>query len=663
MTQARHVRGRRAPSAGRWLAAGATAICTMVLAGGAWAQAPRLARGEPIPPADLERLVDGAVADAMAVEHVAGVSVAVVQGGRTVLLKGYGVSGLGPGRTVDPSRTLFRIGSISKTFTWIALMREVERGRVRLDAPVNDYLPVELRIPNQGFERPIRIVDLMSHASGFEDIKLGHLFIDRPARIPPAARYLADHRPDRVREPGELASYSNYGAALAGHIVARLNGLDYESLVERDVLRPLGMARTTFREPRPPRAGLPAPMPQALADNLATGFFWGSSGFKPFGVEYVGQTAAAGAASSTAADMARYMRMQLAGGALEGMRIYGPRTAQAFRTPILAVPEGVNGWAHGYMVRPLPGGLRGYGHGGSLQTFFSNMVLAPDLDLGVFVTTNTSTGRGVVERLPGLIVQAFYAPSPAVLRKPTPIADGDRYAGTYFATRRAYSGPEKFVDLLTKADEVSVAPQGYLVTNIGSQVQAWVADGAPGRFRAADGGQALNFVLGRDGRAVSFLGARGTFTLERAGPALDPRLFQAAAALALAAALATWIGFFTRRGRGGEPTPWQRRADLLSLGTASFWLTAFVAFGLWFAHVDDPTIVYRWPGPAVLTAAWAAFAAALGSLAMAMVAPLTLWGAGGWSLGRKGRHALAALVFVLFSGLVALRGGLTPWAA
>src|SRR5580698_3504360 len=133
----------------------------------AQASGARLAPGTPIPPAELEAFVDGVVRQAMTTDHIAGAAVSVVQNGQVVLDKGYGFAG--PDRAVDPNTTLFRVGSISKTFTWIALMKEVEAGRMRLDAPINLYLPEPLQIKDQGFSRPIYVRDLMTHSAGFED--------------------------------------------------------------------------------------------------------------------------------------------------------------------------------------------------------------------------------------------------------------------------------------------------------------------------------------------------------------------------------------------------------------------------------------------------------------------------------------------------------------
>ncbi len=637
-----------------------------LLALAALASGPAVARGllapdASIPPTELTAFVDGVITDAMASDHIAGVTVTVVQDGRAVVLKGYGVAR--QGQTVDAARTLFRIGSLSKTFTWIALMKEVERGRVRLDAPVNDYLPTGLRLPDQGFRRPIRVIDLMSHAAGFEDRELGHLILDDPRRVTNLEDYLARHRPDRVREPGQLASYSNYGAALAGEVAARLNAMDYPTLIEREILTPLGMADTTFREPLALRSDLPRPMPGAEAARLSDGFVWTASGFRPVGLEYISQIAPAGAGSTTAADMARYMRMQLAGGALDGVRIYDARTAAAFRTPILAVPSGVNGWAHGFMVRDMPGGVESYGHGGATQTFFTNMVLVPDLRLGVFVSTNTSTGRALAERLPKLIVERFYAPPAAGLApgEPALLKLRHRFTGAYISTRRAYSGLEGFLNRFDSHDRVWVSPKGYLMTRTGSWVEAWVPDGAPGRFRAADSQRRLQFKLDAEGRAISYPGSRGTFTMERVGLLMDPLLFSIGAALGLAAALATMLFVFARMDRGLAQTPWQARASALALLTAGFWLAGFAAFAVWICSRGP--LDGAWPDPTLVTASAAALVATLGSLGLLAMTPLVLRdGADGWSPWRKLRHLLSALVFVVFAALVGARGGLIPWA-
>jgi CubicO group peptidase (beta-lactamase class C family) len=123
---------------------------------------PRLEPGEPIPPAELEDFVDGVVGEAMAERGLVGVTVSAVQNGQVILSKGYGFADLEAGRRVDPERTLFRIGSMTKTFTWITLMRLVEAGKVSLDDPINDHLPPEIQISDEGYDAPLRVRDLMA---------------------------------------------------------------------------------------------------------------------------------------------------------------------------------------------------------------------------------------------------------------------------------------------------------------------------------------------------------------------------------------------------------------------------------------------------------------------------------------------------------------------
>ena len=305
--------------------------------------APKVSVQPPLDPMRLEAFVDGWMADAMTREHVPGATVSIVQNGQVILKKGYGLAGLSPRRTVDPDQTLFRIGSISKTFTWILLMKEVEARRIRLDRPINLYLPEKVRLPSQS--RDVMVRHLLNHSAGFEDLALGQLFERDPLRVRPLDLYLRQERPDQVRSAGAIASYSNYGAALAGEAVAFVSGKTFERRVEDEITIPLGMNRTTFREPRAERRGLPGAMPALLRNSLATGYGWRDAGYSPNHYEYIGQVAPAGSASSTAGDMSRYMLMLLGNGSWNGATVFGPQAAKAFRTPLLRTPPGINGWA------------------------------------------------------------------------------------------------------------------------------------------------------------------------------------------------------------------------------------------------------------------------------------------------------------------------------
>ena len=629
----------------------------------------RLQPGQPMPPAELEAFVDGLVKDAMAREHIAGAAISIVQNGQLVFNKGYGFAGLAPRRAVDPDRTLFRIGSISKTFTWIAVMKEVEAGRMRLNQPVNLYLPEKVQVKDQGYDQPVRVANLMDHSAGFEDRALGQLFERNYDRVRPLDLYLRQERPRRVHAPGAVASYSNYGAALAGEAVTYTSGRPYERLIEDEILLPLGMAHTTFREAHGVRTGLPGPMPAALAADIADGYRWTPMGFEKRDYEFIGQIAPAGAASSTAGDMARYMLMQLGGGQYGGATVYGAQAAQAFREPLRKTPTGINGWAHGFMVSDLSGGHRGYGHGGATLSFMSNMVIAPDLGLGVFIATNTDTGRPLVERLPDRLVQYFYA-APQIFPRPgSPDLAEHRsdFAGYYLSTRRAYSGLEGFLAQLRGGLRVDVTGDGRLITDDGDETHTWVPEGRleEARFIATQGVGRVAFDM-VDGRATDLRTASGTQLFERAPVWKQPAALEWLAGLTAAAALATLGGVAVRNRREFRENQVQTRASLVQNIQAVLWLLALALFGLWASKTGDiAQVMYRWPGALLVIASASALVAAVLTVITLLALPAISRGGrrvDSWSNPRKAYFSVTVLIYAAFSVVLALWGALSPWS-
>jgi CubicO group peptidase (beta-lactamase class C family) len=627
----------------------------------------RLGSGQPIDPAQLEAFVDGWVVDAMAREHIAGTSVSIVQNGQVVLKKGYGFADLSPRRPVDPDKTLFRIGSISKTFTWILLMKEVEAGRIRLDRPVNLYLPEKVRLP--GKSRDVTVGSLLNHTSGFEDRALGQLFEDDARRVRPLDLYLRQERPSRERRLGVISSYSNYGAALAGAATAFVSGKTFERRVEDEIALPLGMNSTTFREPRAERRGLPAAMPERLRGDVAVGYGWREAGFFPNDYEYIGQIAPAGSASSTAGDMSRYMLMLLNNGAWNGATVFGPRAARAFRSPMRLTPTGINGWAHGFMTFDLPGGYRGYGHLGDTLAFHSGMIVIPELNLGVFVTTNSETGAEVAARLPAALVRQFYAPASTFPRAGSAelLNAADVFTGDYLSTRRAYGGLEGFVGLIIGGAEVTVTPGGRLITRRMGAERAWVPDGpiGEGRFISTTGDQRLAFNM-VDGHAVSFRPESNTETLQRAPVAERQSTLAFMAGLTAFTAVVTLIGLALRNRRELRQNQIQARAALVQNIQAGLWLASLGLFGAWGAGASDiPSIMYGWPGPLVITASASALVAAALSLITIAAVP-AIWQGGrrvdSWTALRKVFFTMTVLIYTAFSVLLAMNGALEPWS-
>lgn len=631
------------------------------------ASAPTAPAVPPLDPATVQAFVDGWMMDAMAREHVAGASVSVVQNGQVVLKKGYGFADLTPRRAVDPDRTLFRIGSVSKTFTWILVMREVEAGRMRLDRPVNLYLPEKVRLP--GRLREVTVRNLMEHTPGLEDRALGHLFENDPRRVRPLALYLRQERPGRDRAPGTLSSYSNYGVALAGAAVANTRRKTFERLVEEEITLPLGMRHTTFREPRPERRGLPGAMPEALRPWVATGYAWSNPGFTPNDYEYIGQVAPAGSASSTAGDMSRYMLMLLGDGALDGRTVFGPRAAKAFRSPLRQTAPGMNGWAHGFIVYDMPGGHVGYGHDGATIAFFSRMVVIPELGLGVFVTTNSETGGPVARDLPDALLRRFYAPANVFPRPGSAelARNAAMFEGSYLTTRRANGGLEGFIGLLIGAADVRVTSGGRLITGAGPEARAWVPDGpiGEGRFVSVDSDRRLFFRL-QDGRAVSFRDDLNAATQKRAAFTERGSILALMAGLSGFCAVATLVGLALRNRREVRQNQIQARASMVQTMQAGLWLAALGLFAAFAGRASDlERVMYGWPGPLLITASACALVAA--ALTLITIAALpAVWQGGrrvdSWPAARKVFFTFTVLTYTGFSVLLAVNGALEPWS-
>lgn len=642
-------------------------IALALFASGGWANAgpapptapaaaAPLSPDQPIPPVALEALVDATVRQAMERDHIAGVTVAVVQDGKVVLKKGYGFADVAHQRPVDPDRTLFRVGSISKTFTWLMTLNAIERGRMSLDAPLNTYLPPKLRIPDHPGYRQVLLRDTMTHTPGFEDTPLKHLFLRDPAKLMSVDDDLATWRPARVYPPGEVAAYSNYGAALTGAALAHVEGGLWPDVLEAEILKPAGLAHTTGREVYPARPGLPAPMSADLARDLSQPYRWTGTGFTADPFELVGGNAAAGAISSTAGDMARYMTLLLAGGVIDGRTVYGPATAAAIRTPMRQFPgDAANDG--GFFQSPLGGGLMSYGHNGATMDFHSRLMIVPALRLGVFVSANTESEHTLTGVLPALIAQTFYsAPKPAVAATPAILRDAGLFGGEYLSTQRPFHGLEAFtMGFLTTP--VSVAAPGYLM--VGSE--RFVATGEPGMFQDADHPWLQIKAKTGPGQTTKLVLDGGE--LWRADWVHQTRTLGLLALLTLVASVGILFGLASPARWRLPQTATQRLAGALRGAAAVLWLFAVPAFALKLqgALADQSTVVYGWPGPLVTAASAAALVAALLSWSAAALTPFAWAGRGGWSPWRKLRFTATILTFSAFGILLAMLGALQPW--
>jgi len=420
-----------------------------ILAGGL---APAARADGPGEASELETFFDGLLAAEMQARHLPGATVAVVKGGAVLFAKGYGYADVERQTPVDPARTLFHAGSVSKLVTWTAVMQLVEAGKLDLDADVNTYLK-GFRIPAT-YPQPITLAHLMAHTAGFEDQGLG-VFVAQAEDLTPLDEYLATHIPARVRAPGELSAYSNYGASLAGLIVEQVSGEPFAQYVEEHIFAPLGMAHSSFRQP----------LPAGLAGDLAAGYHYRGGAYQLGMAEWC-QSVPAGALSTTANDMAAFMIAHLQGGRFGDARILQEATVQEMHAQHFSHDPRVSGYAHGFMELHL-NGQRLLAHGGDTLLFHSLLVLLPERNVGLFVSFNgMGEGAGAVQARYELL-QAFldrYYPANKPLAPQPPEGSAQRagrLAGQYQAARSNWTTIERLLGLMQQVT-VRATPDGAL---------------------------------------------------------------------------------------------------------------------------------------------------------------------------------------------------------
>lgn len=407
---------------------------------------------------EMESFIDGIMAAHAESHNFPGASFALVKDGEVKIAKGYGYKDIEQ-KTMNTADTLFRPGSISKLFTWVSVMQQVERGNIDLNADVNIYLK-EFQLDNSTFG-PITMMDIFSHTPGTEDGGIGFLMEKEPKDIMPLAEALKKHMPARIWKEGTESSYSNWATTLAGYIVQEVSGVPFLDYVEQNIFQPLGMSSSSFREP----------LPDNIAGQMASGYEYKNGHWQKYQFEIIGSFAPAGALSSSAHDMARFMIAIMNGGELEGQRILKQETVDEMLSPTFRANENLPGFAHGFYYNDY-NDITMVGHGGDTIAFHSDLMMYLKDGLGIYVSYNAPGGATARDKLVQAIVDKLY---PATYSEPVGMNGykerAAKFAGNYRYNRHSYTKTEKAI---TGMGLTSVSPTKdgtILVTNGANSVE------------------------------------------------------------------------------------------------------------------------------------------------------------------------------------------------
>jgi len=334
------------------------------------------------PYVEAVRRLERWIASEVDAKRLPALSIALIDDQRILWARGFGFAV--PKRQVPATAdTVYRVGSVSKLFTDLAVMQLVEQGRLDLDAPVSRYL-LEFA-PRNTFSVPITLRQLMSHRSGLvREPPLGHYFDPAPPKLIDVVRSLAGT--SLVFEPGARTKYSNAGVAVVGAVVERVRGEPFARTIERSLLEPLGMSRSSF-EPGP-----------KLVEQMASGSMWTYDGQSISTPSFLLGTGPAGNLVSSVVDLGHFVSFLLAEGHGPSGPLVKPETLKLMIEPQLGKPGESPTFGLGFSLSKLDDHRR-ISHGGAVYGFATELECLPDAKLGAIVITSVDCANGIARHI------------------------------------------------------------------------------------------------------------------------------------------------------------------------------------------------------------------------------------------------------------------------
>lgn len=430
-------------------------------------------------------------------EQLAGAVYGVMDGEKTVL----GAAGFADYQAQLPMRADSRvhIGSVTKTVLALGVLRLASQGRVDLDAPLEVLLPaVTLDNPWKA-KSPVTLRHLLDHTSGLDDLRLWHLFSRRSAPRALLIDAFADRRVLRVRvEPGTRFSYSNMGYTLAGMVIEAVTRERYESWLDRELLRPLGMNDSTFEFVTQTGAG---------ADpRLAWGHFedFSRAEAHPVAVRPAAQF------TTTAGDMMKLARFLMGDGRVaDAFFVDASLLDQMARARTPASAAGLeSGYALGLARRDRHGAV-GNCHLGNIIGYRASLCLYPEHRKAFFIVLNSDSETARYARFDELFTRSLQVQATVTAPLAAHPASME-WQGRYVLTPARFE-QFRYLDLLFESVDATANTVGLTLKTLGGEPQRLLPVG-PGLFRAADRTHASHVLMISDGQSLI---SDGTRTLQR----------------------------------------------------------------------------------------------------------------------------------------------------
>ena len=465
------------------------------------------AKEEPAPPQTLEE-VQKAIQTALDKNHAPGVSVALVSHGELLWCGGIGLADFASKRAIICD-TEFRVGSISKTFVALALLKLQEEGKINLEARLRDVAP-EIPVNNRWeSSHPVRIVNLLEHSAGLDDMEAAEVYNVRdPYDYPLLEVFKRFREPQTVRWPPDTRmSYSNPGYGIAGYLIEKITGEAYDKYIRETFLQPLGMTNSDYR------------FTDANKALLASGYDGKSP--KPVGYPYI-YLRPAGDLKASPGELAKLVQFFLRRGMVGQTQILKPESIVRMETPktTLAAQHGLR---LGYGLAnytDVAGGVVTHGHDGGIDGFISTYRYMPEQNWGYVVLLNSAGAGEALENINRLAAAFLSKEYPKPYKPVFAVAPAElqTFAG-YYAQRAPRSQMLAFLDDLAGGIRIRVIGGQLARAHMFGKPEALLPAGK-NLFRDEKEPEGTTIFFSGDGAkmALTYMGDNAVSYAERVSP-------------------------------------------------------------------------------------------------------------------------------------------------
>lgn len=344
--------------------------------------------------AQLSQIIEDQIED----KQIPAISIAIVDRDRVVMSDGFGYQDLDKTKPAT-SKTIYRVGSVSKLFTDLAVMQLVEAGKVSLDEPISTYLPdfkpLGYQPENESDYAQTTLRQLMSHRSGLvRESPIGNYFDPDEPSIEETVRSL--NSTSLVYAPGTKTKYSNAGVAAVGLVLEKQAGKPFDEAINSAVLQPLGMNHSGFA------------VSEAMEPNVAEALMWTYDGRTFTAPTFRLGTAPAGNLYASVDDMTKFIKAIFHKGEGEKGRLLSEETFSSMMSPQFADESGNADFGLGFHLSKLDGHLM-IGHGGAVYGFATQLEVLPEEQVGVIVACSKDVANAVMTKIATHAIQSVLA--------------------------------------------------------------------------------------------------------------------------------------------------------------------------------------------------------------------------------------------------------------